>query len=29
MSFREEIKKAIGVHGMWKQRLRSALDTAT
>jgi methyl-accepting chemotaxis protein len=23
----EEISKAIGAHGMWKQRLRSAIDT--
>lgn len=27
MSKSEEIKKAIGAHGMWKTRLRSAVDT--
>lgn len=27
MSKAEEIKKAIGAHGMWKVRLRSAVDT--
>lgn len=29
MSKSEEIKKAIGAHGMWKTRLRSAVDTGT
>ncbi len=29
MSKSEEIKKAIGAHGMWKVRLRSAVDTGT
>ena len=28
MSLAEEIKKAIGAHGMWKMRLQSAIDTA-
>ncbi len=27
MSLAEEISKAIGAHGMWKQRLRSAIDS--
>lgn len=27
MSKEDEIKKAIGAHGMWKTRLRSAVDT--
>ncbi len=27
MSKSEEIKKAIGAHGMWKTRLRGAVDT--
>jgi len=27
MSLKEEITKAIGAHGMWKARLRSAIDT--
>ena len=27
MSKSDEIKKAIGAHGMWKTRLRSAVDT--
>jgi len=27
MSFKEEITKAIGAHGMWKARLMSAIDT--
>ena len=26
MSFEDEITKAIGAHGMWKNRLRSAID---
>ena len=26
MSLAEEISKAIGAHGMWKQRLRNAID---
>lgn len=29
MSKSDEIKKAIGAHGMWKTRLRSAVDTGT
>jgi methyl-accepting chemotaxis protein len=28
MANSEEIRKAIGAHGMWKQRLRQAIDTA-
>jgi chemoreceptor zinc-binding protein len=27
MAAAEEINKAIGAHGMWKQRLREAIDT--
>ena len=27
MAIAEEITKAIGAHGMWKQRLRQAIDT--
>jgi methyl-accepting chemotaxis protein len=27
MSFKEEITKAIGAHGMWKAHLRSAIET--
>ena len=27
MSFKDEITKAIGAHGMWKARLRAAIDT--
>ena len=27
MAFEDEINKAIGAHGMWKNRLRSAIDT--
>ena len=27
MSFEDEITKAIGAHGMWKNRLRSAIDS--
>ena len=27
MSLKEEITKAIGAHGMWKARLKSAIDT--
>ena len=27
MSAREEITKAIGVHGMWKSHIRSAIDS--
>ena len=27
MSIKEEITKAIGAHGMWKMRLRTAIDT--
>lgn len=27
MSRQDEIKKAIGAHGMWKSRLRQAIDT--
>jgi methyl-accepting chemotaxis protein len=27
MSFADEITKAIGAHGMWKNRLRSAIDS--
>jgi hypothetical protein len=27
MSLKEEITKAIGAHGMWKARLRTAIDT--
>jgi methyl-accepting chemotaxis protein len=27
MSFEDEITKAIGAHGMWKMRLRAAIDT--
>lgn len=27
MSTKEEITKAIGAHGMWKSRLRSAIDS--
>ena len=27
MAATEEINKAIGTHGMWKQRLRQAIDT--
>lgn len=28
MSRADEIKRAIGAHGMWKQRLRTAIETA-
>lgn len=27
MSLQEQIDKAVGAHGMWKARLRSAIDT--
>lgn len=27
MNIQEEIRKAIGAHGMWKQNLRSAIDS--
>ncbi len=27
MSLQEEIKKAIGAHGLWKSRLQSAIET--
>ncbi len=29
MDIKGEITKAIGAHGMWKQRLRKAIDTGT
>ena len=29
MSRSDEINKAIGAHGMWKQRLRTAIDTSS
>ena len=27
MSFQDEITKAIGAHGIWKMRLRTAIDS--